>query len=434
MADYILQYGNVVPKDSINLARIYPPPLTPNENAIVIDVIGKHPLNIFNYYKDTKVSTFTYESTAASLPYFESIHAPIGVVKPIEDETGAWHLLIRDGTFKVLTEYTSSEVASSWITSAANEEGWLDGHRIVLTYSIPEVLAQPYLTTEVDTDITAAGMRGFPAVDEYATYIDEHTISVANKNLYKITSIKINGEEKVSEIPGTTGITPLTVNLHPEVGAIDFDRGTIPLTNSIATNNLVQVSYEYSARCLVYRGYYDELLNRFCDLDLNPSYGHTYDGGKPSKNLLASAIYVFLLPSAAYSYTDSLTGTVKVKTALKYTDQLLRWEAGPTLTLPSSGFGTYADSTTQGLKTLNTYGRAYYDITYFSNTVTTDSPIIVLEDGTLATDLLAGGVGSLTNYPSALILAKIYISPSTWRWSKRKRRYNLLLPIWRSNK
>jgi hypothetical protein len=428
MSTFNLQYGKTVNSSGINLAWIAPPPLTPNENCLITNAVTILPANVPGTVKDivlyTGALSARYEDETiigidANLKEFTFISSKMNIVEPVADETDAWHVRITDGLFRIKTKYTTSihtTTASSqcWLDKAATEEGWVVGQDIVLIYTIPEITAQPYLSDTIGnvfTDygtLTDYGLKGLPIVDEVAAFVDDFNIATNNGKLYEVSSIKVNTQELL-----VTPVTYLTQVLPETIQNIDWANGIIKLKTSIDIQDTVEVSYKYTQDSYIFRGYYDDVLQKYCDLDLNPSYGHTYDNGKESRNLLASVVYIFLLPSAAYAYSPVASGNLKLKTGLRYTNQFVRWESGPAITLDAIRASGVTDNTT-GEEDLpfSVFGKAIYDKNKFVSTFPTDSSMIFNEDGSVGENLQAGGVGSLTRYPFAIVLAKLYVSPN----------------------
>lgn len=428
MADFELQFGSIVPSGAINLAWVSPPPLNPEENILLMDVVRSIPWNKPNYYTDPITASLTnlsinYEGNALTLPISVStlqqqlthIHSPISLIQPVEDATNAWNLQVVDGTFTTLSTFASAtevytdrdgNTQKSWLLKAAEEGAWNDGDRLVLIYSIPEVLTAPYLTGTTRDERQEYNLRAVEVIDEPVEIADDHTILLNNKNIYLISSIKINEETIVS-----TDIYKGDSN--SEIISIDFENGVIQLTRSITPRENVEVSYRYSQRAYLYKGYYNEDVGMYHDLDLNPSYGHTFDNGQPGWKLLSEVVYIYLLPSAAYSYEEYLTGTINIHSALKWTQHLIRWESGPCLTLGSTGINGYTPpGGTDIVLSSSTYGHCWYNVSRFASKLPFDSPQVILIDGSVGEGLTAGGYGTLSGNPNAAILAKIYVTPN----------------------
>lgn len=431
MANFELQYGNIVPSGGINLAHITPPSLDPVENVVIMNAARNIPLNKELYYSDPiatdiEAITFTHTTTSTLTSSLQAkdlsqqiyhLHSPIKLLGTIEDASNAWHLEIQDGTFTVLTTYTSSNESyvdsdgntiKSWLLRASEDDSaWTDGEQLVLIYSIPEVLTSPYLTGIVNNTEKEYNIRALQVVNEVAAIGDEHTILLNNRNIYQIDSIYVNQEPLLIE-------TFYSTSIDQAIKSTDFENGTITLTRSITNRDTIQVSYRYSQKALLYRGYFDEDRNIYHDLDLNPSYGHTFSNGEPGWKLLSEVVYLYLLPSAAYSYTNYLaTGNIAIHSALKYTQNLLRWEAGPSLTLGSTGYNIYTPPGGTDISlSSSTYGYCWYNVSRFASRLPFDTPQVILIDGSIGEGLTAGGYGTLSGNPNAAILAKIYVTPN----------------------
>lgn len=101
-----------------------------------------------------------------------------------------------------------------------------------------------------------------------------------------------------------------------EIEAEDYDvqNGRFFLTENITFKDDIYVKYSYYEDFYEYRGYFDEQLNQFLHLDLNPSAGHfctlpsvVYVDGKeqveyrvaPSSQLLNKTIHFYIVPDSA---------------------------------------------------------------------------------------------------------------------------------------
>jgi len=425
---YNLQYGSTVPSTGISLAYFAPPVLKPDENCLMTNAVGAIPANkageeyqpvLYSPSLSGAYETEPYISQSKNLKEYRTLTSPMDALDPIEDETGAWHVVIRDGIFKVHTKYTSTIYASAdsgkcWVDKVAAEEGWAVGTDIGLIYSIPESVTLPYLTGSVASifneygSLTEYGLRGLPITNEQPQVLDSFRIKTYKNKLYQIDSIKINDKELLnSPIDSIENSSPDAVK------GVDYENGIVEFTTSIDPADVIEISYRYSQKDYIFRGYYDETLGRYCDLNLNPSYGHTYDNGRDTVELLSSVVYIFLLPSAVYLYDSIASGVIKIRTGLKWTNQFVRWESGPAITLEAtyaSGIGTGTIDDRE--LALSIYGKARYDKNKFMQTFTADSPTVFKEDGTLGSNVHAGGVGSLVKWPLALVLAKLYVSPN----------------------
>ncbi|HYT43448.1 MAG TPA: hypothetical protein VEP90_14005, partial [Methylomirabilota bacterium] len=166
---------------------------------------------------------------------------------------------------------------------------------------------------------------------------------------------------------------------------------------TVGDNDIIQVNYRHREYLYLYEGFLDD-IGIYHDLDLNPQKGHTYDGGRSTSELLNIPIYLYLVPTAAYRFKDSggnFTQDRAIFTADRWTQAFIRWEK--TASPISSPFQASADV----CKTRSTYGSSYFGNGKFVDSISVD---------TLSQS--ASGTG-LANQPSAIILAKLYVTSNS---------------------
>lgn len=95
---------------------------------------------------------------------------------------------------------------------------------------------------------------------------------------------------------------------------VNKNTGEIFLKNRISFKDEIYVSYLTKEDTLEYKGYYDEEIGKFIQLDLNPSSGHHFDyllEGEVEKlegyDLLDKEIFVYMLPHQSTYYKTEFT-------------------------------------------------------------------------------------------------------------------------------
>lgn len=415
MSDVKLKFGHRVPDGAVNLAWIAPPPLTPENNVFVSDVAATISANSFLLY-DTTLSSAVTATTFILDSYDDStriksgerdivsIHVPIEVKSVVEDETGAWYLQVTDGLVQqrvVLDVIELDQDSSSWLKLAADDAGWEEGDELVAVYSLQDVLfaMADYAVYQFSSSVNYTAKAGYKENVE-CVILNNKEIKIPHDYVYRIYSLTINGTKTVtqSDFAHSNSRDPLIIE------SVDWANGIVRLKNALPLSSSVQATFTHRITEYTYRGYYDEDAGVYQDLDLNPSYGHTYGRGTSGSSLLSSVVYIYLLPAAAYRLSDANTsGQVRIFRAVDYgVNHLLRWESGPAIAVPKED-----DSLARGWD-INVYGAALYDESMFSDRLPTDFPGVGDVSSPVGTQLLAGGTGTLKNYPSALVLAKIY--------------------------
>lgn len=427
-----LRFTRRVPTDGVNLSWIELPPLNVFENISLIEsakfiaeninLVWNEKLDqgiIGNFVTTDTVTgyvfTTTYNapitifSTSGSSAYsgvsnyrinrlgttsvtpsgfvIENFTSEIRVLHPSPNQTQVWRLRIQDGV--VVRHYVVRSSDNSWLRNVFNI-----GDEVVCFYSIPYALRIPYINTNNEyEDARVVAVSGV-----LATTIDEKTVQLPDLDLYQITSLIINGQEQITNASGMIRVaTPSLAAIDPPVGpftAWNPVEGTLTLSRSVDDRDIIQVSYKYREYLYVYDGYLDD-AGVYHDLDLNPSKGHTYDRGRSTSELLNIPIYLYLVPTAAYKYKDSGGNLIQdrsIYTADRWTQSFLRWEK--TYAAVSNDTPISSDP----CRKRYTYGSSYFGSAKFTNSI----PVETLNQ-------TASGTG-LANQPSAIILAKLYVT------------------------
>lgn len=441
-----LRYGKTVPDGGINLAWVTFPEISPSNNVYLSNVASTSAANIVSIWRESlsddsltswsvsvpKTTGLTRAgNTAKTLRYMST---PIEVLSPVEDETGAWYLRIMDGTFRVTAKLTSQEFSASsrsWVASAATDAGWKIGDTLMFIYGVQDsrLVAGPATSTS-DPDSYARVMQ---ITDEEAAVVDSNCIQLSNGEVIDITSITINGGTNLLKENSTAYKLDKSCLSTTVVDDTDLASGLITLNRTMSSSDIVLVTYRYRGHYFIYRGFFDDdnptvSKRRFVDLDLNPSFGHVYDGSNPTvgssstRGLLDSVVYVYALPSAAFLYeaADGLSGAivdgkVNIYRAMDYgVTNVIRWQAAPVLT--NSDITPSTNTTTTVVTSLRTWLGAYGVANYSGNYYFTSEISEADPERTIDTDsgwgLRVGGVGELAEYPSAFVLAKVFVSPA----------------------
>jgi hypothetical protein len=333
------------------------------------------------------VATYTIPREGSNLVspsgfVIQNFTSEIRVLPPREDRTGVWRLRIQDGV--IFRRYVMQPTDQTWLRRlfSADEE-------LVLFYSLPETGDIGYLHEE---GVALQDGRVLDVSGVVATVADEHTVQLPDEDLYQIRSVRVNGQELITSPSGQ-----ISVDSPPPAGpftAWDPLDGRFTLDRTIDESDEVIVDYRFRGQDYLFEGYLDDAL-LFHDLDLNPSPGHTYDNGRLSSELLNTPIYVYLLPTAAYSVKDA-GGTYReerrIYTYDRFTRSALRWERTetPVSVSPSS-------QPSDPCRVRSTFGHTYYGTAKFVDATPVDN-----------LNAVTSGTASLANFPSAIVLAKIY--------------------------
>lgn len=418
-----LRFSRRVPEAGVNLAWVEIPPITPEENISLVEA-GKFLAENINLvwtealdprvtgtdvalatvtgtiylttYNAVPATTGTITSGAATYTVYrrpttlvspsgflvENFTKEIRVRHPQVNETGVWRMRLEDGV--IVRRHVLRRSDNSWLNRLFSV-----GDELILFYSLPEAELIPYRTG----DNALRDARVVEVSGSVAELIDERILQLQDADLYQINQISINGNNLISSATGV-----INLEAPPPLGvftAWDPVKGQLTLNRSMSAADEVIVSYRYREYQAVYEGYVgDDGL--FHDLDLNPSPGHFYDGGRATAELLNIPVYLYLLPTAAYKVTDSggnFTQERRIYTAERFSRNLLRWER---TTAPVSNTDPVV---TNPCLQRSTVGSCYFGSARF------------VDDGTvegLATTSATGA--TLANFPSALVLAKLYVT------------------------
>jgi hypothetical protein len=156
------------------------------------------------------------------------------------------------------------------------------------------------------------------------------------KNTYEVLSVdtyKINYEDGSIEFKSDTYdriFVDYSYSVDTQLRVRDYDirSGLIYLENAISFKDEIYANYYYEENFYEYRGYYDEDLQKFVQLDLNPVEGHyctmpvyrtdpatnnavvvKFDS-VPTAKLMNKEVYVYLLPRSG-SFNTSNNYTVR---------------------------------------------------------------------------------------------------------------------------
>jgi hypothetical protein len=375
-----LTFGPTVPPGAINLAWVSVPEASPQHNAVVADLAATIPANVADYYNEQLVDSgysiklgdtgkIVQSTTARAIGQLSS---PIRVLPPVQDVTGAWHLRVRDGVFRQVIEVRDTD--QGWIRTAFPRAGT----RVVAVYSVPEFCLVPKTTAGEFEDYVA---------NDRPTPLNSRAIQLSYRNVSVVSAITVNG----------TAVSPTdasAVSTDTSTGTITFLKRTISVTDDI------RVSYWYKTAELVYRGFYDT-DGKFKDLDLNPSYGHTYNGDNDTLHLIGRVTTLYLLPSAAYSYDDALVGDINIKLAKDYDcTSFLRWTSQVLYTTPE--LPEIDDPAARNVPR-GSYGQARYGTHHFTTALPSN------ESGSDNYSDRTGSVGAISDFPSAAVLARVYV-------------------------
>lgn len=380
MSNLNLKFGPSVPNGAINLAWVTVPDVIPERNTYIANLTDTIPANRTAYTKEVlknNTSTYTIKlgtsapitKTGSSVGVFS---APIEVLPPVEDTTGAWHLRIGDGVFRQILTVQPGD--KSWLTKAFEPNT-----RVMALYSVPETRMAP---NQQAPDLTITS-----EMESNAYVVDNHTVALSHHNVTKIYYLAING---------------VAFPIDDSEVVLDGTTGTLRFINrAVAPTDDVQVGYYYTSTDLVYYGFYDD-DGSYHDLDLNPAAGHTYNNGKDSSSLINRVISVFLVPTAAYDYDAASIGSIQIKRAQDYgCYSFVRWSADLTggVTLIPEPEDKEIDWVPR-----STYTVAKYGVHHFTATVPEE------EVGGDNFSGREGSIGDIADYPSSVVLARVYVS------------------------
>lgn len=159
---------------------------------------------------------------------------------------------------------------------------------------------------------------------ERATVIDSRSVKVASPRITSVIDISVNGAPLDTAAVSADGVT------------IGYG-GVLALPVDVAISDTVLVTYYYLEPTIVYNGYYETLSDGtkvYHDLDLNPEYGHTYDNGRDTAELLGYMTTLFMIPSAIEITDELADGIIATYRACDFGEtQLLRWTSRQIKTL-----------------------------------------------------------------------------------------------------
>jgi hypothetical protein len=416
----------------VNLAWLQLPTLTPLENLSLVEagryiaenlnltwgealgstVTGSGGVYATNYNRvPTSVvgalSTGPAEYTCTRLPtttlspsgfLLQNCTAEIAVLHPETNETEAWYPRIQDGLIQ--RRYVLVEEDQSWLRQVFSV-----GDELVLLFTVPETLRTPTLAVSgtLYRDERVVEQRGIQC-----EVLDQHTLQCPDRDLVELRSLTVNGQE-ILPASGQLQIlqADATTWVQPPVGpctAWDPQRGLLTLQRSLAPEDRVEATYRYREYLHVYQGYQDD-AGTWHDLDLNPGPGHTYDGGRPTSELLHKTIFLYLLPTAAYRLREA-DGTVAQRrdyySGLRWVEDFLRWEAVDSEQVLSDNSQPPSGTTYDPCLARFTYGSAHFGSARFVSGSRQGGVPPVPTSGYLA----------LAAYPCAAILAKFFVTPT----------------------
>ena len=332
------------------------------------------------------------QSTSVSPSGFviQNFTSEIRVLHPAPNLTNVWRLRIQDGV--IIRHYIMQPNDNSWLRNIFSV-----GDEVVCYYSIPYALRIPYKNDDNNyEDARVVDVSGV-----IATAVDERTIQLPDQDIYQVNSLIINGQEQITSAGFRLSVeTPTTAENVPPIGpftAWDPINGTLTLDRTIGDNDIIQVNYRFREYLYLYEGFLDD-LGVYHDLDLNPTKGHTYDGGRNSSELLNIPIYLYLVPTAAYKFKDSGGNFIQdrtIYTADRWTQSFIRWEK------TYAPVSSPSEATVDTCRTRSTYGSAYFGSAKFVDSISVET-----------LNQTASGTG-LANQPSAIILAKLYVTSNS---------------------
>lgn len=426
--DHLLRFGPTVPEGAVNLAWIEIPELAPDENTALVACWRYLPGNQVGVDL-TRITTSASGDQVLSLPLpaeasrtergipgvsvtgSGATHVlgrsvfPIQVLGPIEDPTGAWRLVIRDGCFWRHTVLTQTDLDSTWLGTARTSGGaaaFAAGDDVWLLYSVPEASIQPW-ENAANHSLTYTGP---------ARVLGEHEVQLladadGRCRLLTLSSLTVNGVE-VLEAPLVYDLDGTAVSGTPASGITQLDpaRGLVTLARSLGEEDEVVATSEYVQDYLLYQGYFQPsgAATVFRELDLNPARGHRFvdrSGPRESRDLLESLVKVYALPTAAYK-TPTATGAVRrdfyslIAAAGSGLVQSIVWEWAE--------LGASASGALLGQSAWNTFGYGRYGRAHYATTQSREP------------DLQDSEWGSV---PCAVKLAEVYLGPNALKSSVR---------------
>lgn len=230
-------------------------------------------------------------------------------------ELGDWYVLsvaaIPNSTnYTVTVKSWPGHVTSSGTSTLSRR--LRKGQLLHAVYTIPEFMIG-----------SSSGNRAI-SFQESAVVVDDRTVKVASPTLQSLIEVTLNGVPQ-----NITGDSTDCVVIGRD--------GTLTMPAPIALSDEVLVTYYYLEPSVVYNGYYETLSDGtkiYHDLNLNPEYGHTYDNGRDTSELLGYVTTLFMLPSSVCLMDELVNSKIVMYRACDFGEtQLLRWTSRQIQTL-----------------------------------------------------------------------------------------------------
>lgn len=444
-----VRMGRKVPKGAVNLAWVQIPELDPLENLSLVDTGSFIAENTDLIWKEvlpgdgvfledgngdgvpdgaTQYTTYNplrtggseiqtpwagYQTARASVPntlpplYMGQFFASqIQVLHPKTPAHGAWHLRVQDGVMQ--RRHVLRDDDQSWLRQV-----FQPGDDLMLIYSVYESAQLP---TPLEGDHVNAE-RDWRAVDpgpQLVEVLNSHTLQLPDGDLYEVTSVLVNGDELVlapdealSPYSAAAATPEQVLPVGPFTGW-DPAKGTVALARSVSESDEIEVRYKYREYHYTFRGYVDD-EGVYRDLNLNPAPGHTFDGGRDTRELLDRPVYIYLLPTAAYRVRladDTVEPSRVIYSGYRWCKSFLRWElAGlaPPDVAPGGGGGGGGGTAFDPCLVRSCFGSAKFGSAVYVDDLPVDDNLPPPPDGEV-------GLGV---YPSAILLAKVHVTPNS---------------------
>lgn len=364
---------------------------------------------LWSHYNPTPSGAAASTTTATGAAYYSRFRSPSSSVSPsgfvVEQGTrpirilppeptggDAWQLRVEDGRF--VRPYVMPAADHSWLRHLFDPDD-----ELLLYYSVPEALLIPHYPDVIaDRDRAALSVSGM-----LVAAVDAHRVQLPG-SLLAVTSLTVNGVEQILAASG---------HLHLEAtlprGPFrqwDPETGLLSLVRGLSRRDEVRASYRYREHRFTFDGYRSD-DGTFHDLDLNPTPGHTFDQGTPSRELLQRPVYVYLLPAAAVRIQradGTLEQEQRIYSGLRWTRSFLRWELGTRLGVTDSS--TTSGGVFDGCRSRNTFGYSYFGSATFGASVPQDTFRSAASSAAYGAPALSG----LADFPCAVILAKVQVT------------------------
>jgi len=282
--------------------------------SFIATIAGVTNVNMAPYFTSTVGTTTTSGTVISNNPYSTvyGVSSSITVDGAMQDSAGGWRLLVKDGVFERPYVMSSLEPTGSWLRQA----GFKDGDNLVLVYTLPEYnLGNQWIDPSNPNVLNHYQLE----TRILCQSLTDNIISLGRSNIAYLTELIINGVSVISQPPsGSAAMYNLATAYPGIVSSADPVNGTITLSRSVNSTDIIEASFVYQSPRHIYRGYYDGVS--WHDLDLNPSAGHMTDvgvdyKGKPGASLLDNPILLYLIPTCAYYASGDLTGNYVYRTA-----------------------------------------------------------------------------------------------------------------------